>query len=287
MALPLPASFCGHGTYIYDVPSTIQRYSTVQGVVSALKDMGMAHAWVRIHGTSAYNAASKKLIKTLIEALQADGVAVAGWGWNQGVSPSAESSLAVKELQFFGLKDYIADIEHGHNNSNWTEAEIDGYCKKVRDAVTGGFGVTTFALIDWHEPKLMQAALPHVDMFNPQIYWFNFPNAKMARQFKRDDGSKYEAGSPSAYAELCLDNWIKLMGATPRKLVMTGQSYWGEGSFSKEDAEKKLDKFLGSFSGFDRVAGLNWWHAGGSSGMSAHMQQAIKAAKLGDKTYQA
>ncbi|EJN33826.1 hypothetical protein PMI35_00701 [Pseudomonas sp. GM78] len=286
MGSPLPASFCGHGTYIYDVPSTIKRFSDVQGVVSTLQSMDMSHAWVRVHGTSAYSASSKKLIGTLIDALQTEGIAVAGWGWNQGVSPATESRLAIKELQFFGLNDYVADIEHGHNNSSWTAAEIADYCRRVREAVTGGFGVTTFSLIDWHEPQLMRAALPFVDMFNPQVYWFNFPNAKMLKQFKRSNGTPYESASPSAYAELCLDGWVKLMGATPRPIVMTGQSYWGEAGFSKEEADRKLDKFLASFSAFARVAGLNWWHAGGSSAMSTHMLDAIKAAGLGGKTFQ-
>lgn len=281
----LTPAFRGHGTFIYDTPATIKEYGSGANLIAALKELGMSHIWVRIHGTTAYDTGKKATIKNFINAARAQNIAVAGWGWNQGVSASGDAKLALAELKYFGLSDYIADIEQGHHNADWTVKEIVEYCSLIRKDLSGSFGITTFPLIDWHEPALMQAALPYVDMFNPQVYWFNFPNAKMRKQFKRPDGSQYGLDDPVQYAELCLDRWDKLMGQTPRAIVMSGQAYWKEGGLPQSEAEEKLDAFVSTFGSYDRIVGLNWWHFGGGAAMSHGMYAALKAAKLDAKPY--
>jgi hypothetical protein len=247
----------------------------------------MTHAWVRIHSQSAYPVAEKRVIAAFLNDLQGAGIAVAGWGWCQGSDPVADAKLAVKELTSFGLSNYVADIEQGVHSANWDEDEIQNFCTRVRGAVNGSFGITTFPLIDWHEPKLMKAALPFVDMFNPQVYWHHFPNKKMIKQFKRPNNTPYAQHNAAEYADLCLDRWDKLMGNTPKDIVVTGQAYWGEGEppFSQEDAEDKIDEFIGAWAGYGRVVGLNWWHFGGSRSMSHRMRNSINKAKLGARPY--
>ena len=150
----------------------------------------------------------------------------------------------------------------------------------------GGFGITTYPLIDWHEPELMQAALPFVDMFNPQVYWFHFPNKKMLAQFKRPNGKPYVADNAAEYTDLCIDRWTKLMGGTAKKLVVTGAAYWNEGN-TQAEAEAKVEEFLAKWNRYGAIVGLNWWHFGGQSAMSHRMLEAITAAKLGAKPYAA
>lgn len=281
-------AFRKHGTFVYEVGPTIARYGTSALAVEAMKEAQMTHAWVRIHNSeAAYSSSEKKAIAAFIKLLVDANISVAGWGWCQGSDPTADARLAVKELTSFGLTDYVADIEHGVHGANWEANEVTNFCTRVRAGVTGSFGVTTFPLIDWHEPELMKAALPFVDMFNPQVYWHHFPNKKMLKQFKRPDGSAYVLGNAASYADLCLDRWAKLMGSTPKDIVITGQAYWGEGKppFSQDSAEDALDEFLGAWTGYDRVIGLNWWHFGGGQSMSHRMRNSINKAKLGAKTY--
>ena len=282
-----PNSFRKHGTFIYQVPETITDYGSAQLVIQAMQKAGMTHAWVRIHGPAPYGAGAKKIIADFIAALKTAGIGVAAWGWCDGSDPTANAKLALKELSFFGLTDYIADIEHGVHGANWTANEITDFCTLARAGITGGFGITTFPLIDWHEPELMKAALPFVDMFNPQVYWHHFPSKKMLKQFKRPDGTSYTADNAAEYAALCLDRWDRLMGTTPKDIVVTGQAYWGEGEppFPQADAEDKVDEFLAAFAGFNRTIGLNWWHFGGGKCMSHRMLDAITKANLGTKTY--
>lgn len=281
-AAPLSPAFRGHGTYLYDVPATIQDYGSIDLLVAAMKRAGMTHAWIRIHSTKPYEAARKQLNISLIQALRAGGIAVAGWGWCQGEAPAADAAMALRECQAHGLQDYVADIEPGHNNSVWTIPEIEAFCGKVRQGLPGSFALSTFPLIDWHEPHLLKAALPFMDAVAPQIYWFNYPNQKMLDQFKRPNGAAYPLNEPGGYVDLCLDRWRRAMGARQLPIVFAGQAYWGEGN-TQVEAEAKLKRFLQSWNGYDQVVGVNWWHMGGGPAMSHAMFENIVAADLGGK----
>jgi hypothetical protein len=282
----LPASFRKHGTFVYDAIATTNDYGSAALVAAAMTRAGMTHAWVRVHGRDPFSAARKTATVNLIAALKTAGIAVAGWGWCQGETPADEARTALRELAAYGLSDYVADIEPGHNNSVWSVSEVQTFCRKVRDGLpAGGFAVSSFALIDWHEPHLLAAAVPFVDAFAPQVYWFNYPNNRMRQEFTRPDGAAYGLHDPGAYADLCLDRWTKLCGPTPKPLILTGQTYWGEGEFTQDQAEDKLAAFLEGWSGHSRIAGLNWWHFGGGSGMSHAMLEGIVAAGLGTKSY--
>lgn len=282
-----PASFRKHGTFIYEVPATIARYGSTKLTIEAMKNAGMSHAWVRIHGKTPYSGSAKTKIQTFIADLKAAQINVAGWGWCNGDDPVAEANMAAGELASYGLSDYIADIEQGVHGANWTPQEIKDFCTQIRTKITAGFGITTFPLIDWHEPQLMQAALPFVDMFNPQVYWHHFPSQKMIKQFKPPAGGSYKPDNAAEYTNLCLDRWDKLMGAAAKDIVVTGQAYWGEGNppFEQGTAEDKVDEFLAAFQGFGRIIGLNWWHFGGGHSMSHRMLDSITKAKLDTKPY--
>jgi hypothetical protein len=109
----------------------------------------------------------------------------------------------------------------------------------------------------------------------------------MINQFKRPGGGSYGADRAADYTDLCLDRWDKLMGSTPKAIVVTGQAYWGEGDppFTQQEAEEKLDEFLGAWNGFNRIIGLNWWHFGGGQSMSHRLIDSITKAKLDGKPY--
>ncbi|PDT50839.1 MULTISPECIES: DUF2272 domain-containing protein [Sinorhizobium] len=284
-ATSLAASFRRHGTFVYDPIATIAEYGSAANVAAAAKRAGMTHVWLRVHGRTAPSNGTRSANQSLVNAFAAQDIACAAWGWCQGENPSAEAALALRETERLGLSDYIADIEPGHNNSEWSASEIASFCKAVRRNLPGLFAVSGFALIDWHEPHLYAAALPYVDAFAPQVYWFNYPNTRMRNQFRRPDGTFYELDFAGAYADLCIDRWTAMMGNTPKPLILTGQAYWGEGDFDQRDAEAKLKEFLAGWSDFRRIAGLNWWHFGAGTGMSHSMHEEIVSADLGSKLY--
>jgi hypothetical protein len=70
-------------------------------------------------------------------------------------------------------------------------------------------------------------------------------------------------------------------------LVITGQTYWGEGGPDQASMEQKLATFVATFDRWDQIAGFNWWHAGGvgAQAMSPPMVTTLNAAKLDQKAY--
>ena len=71
-------------------------------------------------------------------------MSVAGWGWCQGANVKGEAKLAQAQLTKFGLRDYVADIEHGVNNASWTAAEVVQFLTDVRQGVAGTLAYLRF-----------------------------------------------------------------------------------------------------------------------------------------------
>ena len=271
----------GHGVFIYDAAATISRYGSPALVADALKELDMQHAWVRIHGATQAHAATHTL--PLIDALRNNGIAVAGWGWCQGDQISVEVELALTALSRFELDHYVADIEDGVSEANWTVAEIRNFLGPLRDALPDAqLGVSTFGFIQWHKPRLMEAAAEFADFFAPQVYWFWFPTSRMLEAVEASP-EEYPLDSAASYARLCMDAWSKIVD---KPLVLTGQAYWGEiPDYTPDIADAKLARFVETFDRWGNLQGLNWWHMGGRGqhAMSFGMYQAIKAARLNGK----
>jgi hypothetical protein len=271
----------GHGVFIYNAEATVKRYGSVALVATAVKDCGMQHAWVRIHGAAQTHAETPT--RQLIDALKNAGIAVAGWGWCQGDRIGVEVELALTSLSEFELDHYVADVEDGVAGANWTVGEVRSFFGSLREARPDTqIGVSSFGFIPWHKPKLMQAAEEFVDFFAPQVYWFWFPNVKMLKAVGAEP-SDYPFDSSTSYARLCLDAWRDTVS---KPLVLTGQAYWGQApDFTQGTAEAKLKSFTENFDRWEDLQGLNWWHMGGKgqNAMSFAMYQAIKAARLNRK----
>jgi len=272
--MSLSPSLTGHGTFLYDLRETIYHHGgSVRKLVRAMQRCKMNHAWIRVHGRHSLFG-DPELNREVVEALTQAGIAVAAWGWCQGEDIEQEADLAIRGTAELRLKDYVADIENGHNESDWTRDEITDFLNRVRIGLPQGanLAVSTFCLIDWHEPELMESAEPLVDAFAPQVYWFWYPTRKMQKAF----GERYSLGDPMAYADLCLDCWRKI---TQKPLILTGQAYWGEREgWTQTEAETRLKQFLDDFKGRQGVVGLNWWHFGGRDAMSQAMLDRVSEA---------
>lgn len=275
--MKLPDSFCKHGTFLYNIPITIENYGSMEKMIEVMKKCDMSHAWIRVHGK--YDSyGDHELNSELVSALMENGIAVAAWGWCQGEDIDKESELAVEATRELDLVDYVADIEEGVSGSHWKPEEVRAFLSKVRGGLpkSGGLAVSSHGFIDWHTPRLMKAADEIVDAFAPQVYWFWFPNSTMRNQF-----GEYKRDNPSEYARLCLDRWQCHIS---KPIIITGQAYWRESGMSQESSERKVRDFLSEFSEWDRIVGLNWWHFGSKyAAMSVDMQEAISEASISEK----
>jgi hypothetical protein len=259
----------GHGTFLHDLRDAIERHGSLFQLTQTARKCRLNHIWIRVHGRRDQYG-DEVLNREAIKAFQEAGMSVAGWGWCQGERIEYEADLAVAATQKYDLNAYVADIEHGAYHAHWTSDEVETFLSRVRAALgrDAGLAMSTYGLIDWHAPHLVKAADPLVDAFAPQVYWFDFPNSAMIRNF----GDGYRRQNPAEYARLCIDRWREL---TDKPLVITGQAYWKEGGMTRDEAEDKVLAFLENFDQYHRLAGLNWWHFGGPAQMSDWMIEAI------------
>ncbi|MEA2872482.1 MAG: hypothetical protein QOH67_2458 [Hyphomicrobiales bacterium] len=293
--MPLHASFKGHGTFVFNAQSTLQRHKDnsgeASGLTKALKAMDISHAWVRLFGVAGAvaEAPTLKLIKTLKDG----GFNVAGWGYCHGADWKKDAERSIELCDHYGLEAFVADVEPGNSTSAgrtiWSRTDF----KKYLDEVAGHFGAENLAVSTWPVPKiqdtfdaveLMKIAASRVGMFAPQAYWMRFPKQVHynATGFKE---SKYPKDSPESFVRLVADAWRKMDIANP--LIVTGQAYWGEGGPDQATMEAKMQTFVNTFASWDKIVGFNWWHAGGvgEPAMSSNMVSTLTAAGLNGKPY--
>lgn len=293
--MPLHASFKGHGTFVFNAQSTLQRYKDSSGegpgLVKAFRAMGMTSAWVRLFGVA--GAVSEAPTLKLVKALKDGGFNIAGWGYCHGADWQKDADRSIDQCDHYGLDAFVADVEPGNltnvGRTKWTRPDFTKYLDKV----AGHFGSDNVGVSTWPVPKiqdtfdaveLMKIAATRVGMFTPQAYWMRFPKKVHydATGFKE---SKYPKDSPESFVRLVIDAWRKMGIDNP--LVITGQAYWGEGGPDQSTMEEKLQTFVDTFGSWDKIVGFNWWHAGGvgEKAMSADMVDTLKAAKLDSKPY--
>ena len=267
----------GHGTFIYQPEETRKKYGSYEKAAKAMKDLGMVHAWVRVHNAKGIWKSNEN--SALIAALRAEGLTVFGWGWCDGNDIDRNIDNVRNSLATFDLDGYVADVEAEEANVKWTKAWLDRFCREVRDLLgTKPFLLSTYGFLPYHQPDLIKVADPYVDAFAPQVYWFRFPNQEMLG--KPGATGTYPLNNAASYVNLCIDVWKHVV---TKPIVVTGQGYWGESQgWNQALAEKKLREFAEGFDRFDEIAGLNWWHFAGDRAMSNGMLKTISEARFGD-----
>ena len=254
------ARFSGRSVFVYLLDDVLKTFGTVTACIDELKRCKVENVWLRVHGRG-YEGDSKggdiAAQKAFADAIKAAGLGVAGWGWCQGEDPAAEAALAVKALNTFGLSDYMADIEQGVNNANWTAVEIAAFVGAFRQALPSApLCITSHGFIDWHEPDLFnQVKALGVDGLCPQTYWSDhYPSAKMLAAVGAM-AAQYPLGDPSAYVRLCCDRW-KRYGLP---VIPAGQTCTDE--YTPEvEANNRLNLFLGNPPPAGSVAGIAYWY---------------------------
>jgi len=265
----------GHGTFFYLPDETAAAYGSVDAAVATLDDYGMRHAWVRAH--SGRGLMDEAPTRELIEKLRARDIEVAIWGWCDGDDLEKDLDHVRRSFETFGVRNYVADIEHDVRGAHWNEERVRTFLGRVRDLQDGGdlLAMSTFGFICDHEPELVAAAEPFVDCFAPQCYWHWYPADYMLTRPGAVEGA-YGTDNAADYVSLCIDLWRHL---TDHPLIITGQTYWGEKEgWEEPQAYRKLLQFSEEFDRWGEIAGLNWWHHGGGKTMSERMREVIREA---------
>ncbi len=288
-AARLADAFRGHGCFLYDPEETLAHFGgNPDAVAEAMVRSHMRHAWVRLHDVT--EPVPVEPTQAIVAALRRRNILIAGYGWCHGRDPEWEAHLGLAQMKAYGITHYVANIEQGKNKgkygvSRWDVSKIRRYGKAFRAGAWPATQllISTYPFIGTHAPELMTAALPYVDGFAPQLYWFNYPSAWMWPRADLPAGASYKVNDPASYVRLCLDMWRHY---TSKPLVITGQAYWHDGEtadFDRIDAETKFAAFLDHFTDYGRIAALNWWHLGGRSNERSGAMSPMMFAYLRDR----
>lgn len=293
-----PASM-GHGPSLFERMKGIfwrserAAAASPDGFVRAVKDMNMSHVWVRLFGLE--GAMPEAPTRTLITALKAANINVAGWGYCHGRDWRGELSTALSTMRAQGLTAFVADIEPGRllggTKSKWAIEDFKSFVDGLTSALgKDNVGISTWPVLkiqndpEYPSMRLMQAVADKVAMFAPQAYWMKYPTT-VHYQATGFTESEFPRNDPESFVRLVVASWRRT--GFNRPLVVTGQAYWGEGAPPQAEIERKLETFTRTYSEWSNITAINWWHAGGSLAMSRAMQDSLKAARLNDKPYAA
>jgi hypothetical protein len=312
-------AFLGHGIFTEgSVTVVLGRYANYQSpnggnpqddvdrFILALKDMNIAAVWIQLFSRRGeFDTNHESLRQKLITKLGQAGILWAGWGYCAGNNWQRDKTLIASLKNKLGMSAFIIDAEPGNrvipNSADsahplpdlWALNDFDQFIEANNQL----FGKDNLAVSTWPVLKLqntasnpvtqlMRIAANRVCAFAPQAYWMTFPNhvhynAGFSQQ-------TYPPNDPTSYVRLVIDSWAAEGITNP--LVISGQSYWGEGSPAQGIMNGKVGQFASNFGDWSKIIGFNWYHGGGANtaadgSMSDAMIAAIGPAQLGGKPY--
>ena len=204
-----------------------------------------------LFGDPAYN-------KIVMVELAKVGILSAHWGWCQGTGNverdinNAKQAIAVYADH---CDTYIADIEPEVNDSRWKTDELDKFVDNLKTEDVY-LAITTFGFVPWHMPELWGKVRDRVDGWDIQAYWHHLPSDSLV-----NNNYARRKNDPAYYCSVCLDEWENVVGVNP-DLHLSGQAYWGEGGFTKQEAETQWQRFHNDFDQWERICGFGYWHLG-------------------------
>lgn len=264
-------AFHNHSVFLYSTKSTVNAFGGIDEFVQVCKELGIKAVWFRSHGTNGLYG-DPMYNKELMRRLDKVGVLCAHWGWCQGKGNDHKNVNQAIDMYRNYCDTYIADIEPGVNNSKWTKESLSDLIDNIKqDDIF--LAVTTFGFIPWHQPDLWKHIASRIDGWDIQAYWHNFPNQKMINQ-------KYATrnSDPAHYCDICVAEWKKVVGDNA-KIHLSGQAYWGEGGFTKPEAERQWDSFFANYNGWDEICGFGYWHLANLS-ESPRMMSTLKQSNV-------
>ena len=299
-------AFGGHNLFCYLPPETQQHFKTYPvrpelppatklngyaGAISAFKDMGIENVWIRLFGHEGPMPLPEA--QRFVEVLRLCNIGVAGWGYSHGDDWKGDLKTALHHSQAIGLDAFIVDIEPARKLdgtvSKWGSKDLSDFI----GGLAAHFGKHGLGVSTWPIPKIQHSKeIPTLDLlksisgmvsfFAPQAYWMSYPTTVHYKATGLSEHD-YPRNDPTSFARLVLQSW-RNDGFT-NDLSLTGQAYWGESAPPLDAMEEKISTFASTFSDWDKIIGLSWWHAGGIKAMSTGMVDIIKKARLNTKPY--
>jgi hypothetical protein len=220
----LPASFTGHGMWIWELPRT------EKGDVDAIAQRAVAGGFKTLFIKAADGQDTwKQFTPQVIATLKGAGLRVCGWQFVYGTSPTAEAQAAITAIQR-GADCFVIDAE-GRYEGKYSAAST--YMKALRAGVGAGYplALTSFPYVDYH------GALPYSVFLGPGMAQVNAPQV-----YWKDIGGTVDAVSARTFAQ------NRVYGAP---IAPLGQTY-------QKPSASELQRFRQVWLSYGS-GGLSWW----------------------------
>ncbi len=228
-------------------------------IVAAAQAAGFSHVMVKIaDGQYAYNLdrnSNTDLLAPVVDALKTAGIAVWGWHYVYGYSPTSEAAIAVKRTTELGLDGYVIDAEIEYTQPGRVTAART-FMDRVRKGLPNlPMALSSYRFPSYHPQLPWKEFLDKVDYNMPQVYWekAHNPEPQLQRTVKEFEaktpfrpviptGPAYRAGSwgPST-------DDTQVFCDTAKKLGLKAVNF-----FSWDECKRDLPKI------WDSVAAYQW-----------------------------
>jgi hypothetical protein len=175
----LPA---GKGWFIW------QPVSNPVAAATAAHNAGVSHVLIKVcDGTVRYPFVSVHPVDPvpdMVSAFKTRGIAVFGWGYVYGNSPSGEANIAIARSTQLGLDGFVVNAEVEYKRPNM-DTRARAYMAALRAGLGGFFpiGLSSYRFPTLHRELPWQEFLSIVDFAMPQVYWMKATNP--AAQLRR------------------------------------------------------------------------------------------------------
>jgi len=201
----------GKGFFIWKIPYC------EKGDVKAIADLavkaGLSHLLIKISdGIVDYNVdrtTKTDLVPALVDELRARKIAVWGWQYVYGYSPTGEADKVVQRVQKLNLDGLIVNAENEFKQAGMDKAAW-AYMKRIRTALPElPIGLSSYRYPSLHRQFPWRHFLEFCDFNMPQVYWMGANNpgdqlVRCVREFQAITPARQIVPTGSAFRQ---GNW--------------------------------------------------------------------------------
>lgn len=167
----------GKGYYIWGPPGNPITAATLA------KEAGISHVLIKIcDGINRYPFPSIYPVDptpALVQAFQAHGIDVWGWGYVYGNNPAGEATRAVNRAIELGVSGFVVNAEHEYKQHSDRHNRARAYMAGLRAGLGADFpiGLSSYRYPSYHPQLPWLEFLSKCDFNSPQVYWIWATNA--------------------------------------------------------------------------------------------------------------
>lgn len=155
--------------WIWQLQGMVDRYGSIEALISHLKSIGITNVCVKYHEGSSYYGSGVNFKSDYLKyynAFKSAGFTVGTWGYNYFNYPGTEANIIVEALQNSDY--YIYDPEVDVSNKWTASADV---CATVRRSTNKLIGYSSFPIATYHQDIPYSVFESYCDFSSPQIYW--------------------------------------------------------------------------------------------------------------------